>query len=507
MSVGKNKPCPCGSGKKYKVCCMEKDIVKIKEFKFQQPTLNNSQNRLTHKLIHEYTFESIFKEEVSIPNHPIPKGLRSFCLYRIEQILRELNKSEPNDRLLKAFYGELYWLFYKNISQLENKINDIKKASNSEEFMEFENEGLTNIEQQIVLENTVSASLLDYAYNTLDYGAFKIVASFCKEMLLQGLSDDVSIGLVRLQIDTGDELVGWEFVESKSTSSEIIYEYVSMDVLDNEYQKMKLRLNGFSDLSLKTIATAITQEDALKKSKDLISYTGLAMNYFGLLEQELRNIVYKHNKSFTNKRMMWRDLTQFYKENTLPILSKFLPEFGRELAEFNGMRNKSAHGEFISFEEFNKLKTFVFKHRVFEYMSWELKGEIPKIKQMGFIESDVIYGKGELQPDIESFNKSVNELGIIEKDVDVLVNTKEPSMQPGMKHFLELIIKGEAVLVSDFDGGKILFEKIENGEYRATKFNSSAFEDDRRSFPVGSKKIKHNELVKMFEKGAFISPK
>ncbi|MBW1792566.1 MAG: SEC-C domain-containing protein [Deltaproteobacteria bacterium] len=23
--IGRNKPCPCGSGKKYKKCCMEKD--------------------------------------------------------------------------------------------------------------------------------------------------------------------------------------------------------------------------------------------------------------------------------------------------------------------------------------------------------------------------------------------------------------------------------------------------------------------------------------------------
>jgi hypothetical protein len=293
--------------------------------------------------------------------------------------------------------------------------------------MEFENEGLTNIEQQIVLENTVSASLLDYTYNTLDYGAFKIVASFCKQILLQGLSDDKKIGLVRLKIDTGDELVGWEFVESNRSSSEIIYEYVSMDVLDNEYKKMKMKFSGFSDTSLKTIATALTQEDALKKSKDLISYTGLAMSYFGVLERELRNIVYKHNKNLTNKRMMWRELTQFFKDNNLPILSKFMPELGEKLVEFNGMRNKSAHGEFISFEEFNKLKTFVFKNRVFEYMSWELNGEIPKIKKMGFIESDVFYVEGGLQVDMESFNKSVDEIRIIEEEAHVLFHSAEPS--------------------------------------------------------------------------------
>ncbi|MBC7238419.1 MAG: SEC-C domain-containing protein, partial [Chloroflexi bacterium] len=29
--VGRNDPCPCGSGKKYKKCCMLKDMMKEKE--------------------------------------------------------------------------------------------------------------------------------------------------------------------------------------------------------------------------------------------------------------------------------------------------------------------------------------------------------------------------------------------------------------------------------------------------------------------------------------------
>jgi preprotein translocase subunit SecA len=26
--TGRNDPCPCGSGKKYKICCMKKDVEK-----------------------------------------------------------------------------------------------------------------------------------------------------------------------------------------------------------------------------------------------------------------------------------------------------------------------------------------------------------------------------------------------------------------------------------------------------------------------------------------------
>ena len=31
MQVGRNDPCPCGSGKKYKKCCMEKDRTAKRE--------------------------------------------------------------------------------------------------------------------------------------------------------------------------------------------------------------------------------------------------------------------------------------------------------------------------------------------------------------------------------------------------------------------------------------------------------------------------------------------
>lgn len=35
MKIGRNETCPCGSGKKYKKCCMEKDIAEQKLYKFK----------------------------------------------------------------------------------------------------------------------------------------------------------------------------------------------------------------------------------------------------------------------------------------------------------------------------------------------------------------------------------------------------------------------------------------------------------------------------------------
>lgn len=39
--TGRNDPCPCGSGKKYKACCMQK----------QQPTYSLGQRKFTAKVI------------------------------------------------------------------------------------------------------------------------------------------------------------------------------------------------------------------------------------------------------------------------------------------------------------------------------------------------------------------------------------------------------------------------------------------------------------------------
>lgn len=31
MKIGRNDPCPCGSGKKYKNCCLRKDTMSVPE--------------------------------------------------------------------------------------------------------------------------------------------------------------------------------------------------------------------------------------------------------------------------------------------------------------------------------------------------------------------------------------------------------------------------------------------------------------------------------------------
>ena len=60
QKVGRNDPCPCGSGKKYKKCCEEK--VKQKKFNAQLLSEPPAQNRLS----------SLFQHNVK---NPPPKPL------------------------------------------------------------------------------------------------------------------------------------------------------------------------------------------------------------------------------------------------------------------------------------------------------------------------------------------------------------------------------------------------------------------------------------------------
>ncbi len=47
--VGRNEPCPCGSGKKYKRCCQNEPVAKPEDFLWRQ--LRATDDQLTHKLL------------------------------------------------------------------------------------------------------------------------------------------------------------------------------------------------------------------------------------------------------------------------------------------------------------------------------------------------------------------------------------------------------------------------------------------------------------------------
>jgi hypothetical protein len=90
MTVGRNDPCPCGSGKKFKKCCMKKsNVVQLREFKVEQ--FYQQKLRLVNQLsdfIYErvsnklyYRLKSEFKDRAKLKSDKDLGGLLDFWLY------------------------------------------------------------------------------------------------------------------------------------------------------------------------------------------------------------------------------------------------------------------------------------------------------------------------------------------------------------------------------------------------------------------------------------------
>src|SRR5699024_12610867 len=60
MKIGRNDPCYCGSGKKYKKCCLEKDemIKSLEKFSLEEEMFNH----LFYEVVDAYSIEEIINQ-------------------------------------------------------------------------------------------------------------------------------------------------------------------------------------------------------------------------------------------------------------------------------------------------------------------------------------------------------------------------------------------------------------------------------------------------------------
>ena len=49
MKIGRNTPCPCGSGKKYKKCCLGKNVVPVQSLQYRR--FSEAHDRLVEHLL------------------------------------------------------------------------------------------------------------------------------------------------------------------------------------------------------------------------------------------------------------------------------------------------------------------------------------------------------------------------------------------------------------------------------------------------------------------------
>ncbi|MDR1653397.1 MAG: SEC-C domain-containing protein [Prevotellaceae bacterium] len=105
--IGRNNPCPCGSGKKYKECCMNSD----KEFEFAQPKPNKKENK-TFEFIESNNSHPLLNFIIGLQMQPNNHGKNVRMEELATHIVTNLN-SNPNGNL-KLFKQHLDREFASN---------------------------------------------------------------------------------------------------------------------------------------------------------------------------------------------------------------------------------------------------------------------------------------------------------------------------------------------------------------------------------------------------------
>lgn len=74
--VGRNDPCPCGSGKKYKHCCIGKDTAGTSKLKFKAKLLSQPKSQQTEVVnLMDRTFGNSVEAALKQEKPPVPPGM------------------------------------------------------------------------------------------------------------------------------------------------------------------------------------------------------------------------------------------------------------------------------------------------------------------------------------------------------------------------------------------------------------------------------------------------
>lgn len=335
-----------------------------------------SRRNTTKKMFKQILYANIHEDNLPKIRGTKPTGVRSYTLFRMEQLLHELGTSR-RDEILLMIYSDLFWLFEKGLRP--EKLTNIHAAYSELAEVQME-ERLSEFEEQIVIDHAVYAGILDFAQlpkgATLDYGALQITVSFAYRMIKEGIPEGTYFDEAILYIDTGDTLTHWELKKTDKRPEDVWIEFKGQDPLENRFYILKNEYYSFSDESLKALATVLETEQNLPvKSPGLLSYQSLVMGYFGVVERELRAIIHSRENVPANKRIMWKEIVDYVAQHELPILKKYVPQAAEALLALHAIRNKAAHGELVSRQEYEQVRDVFLERKLLLYLAWEKAGE------------------------------------------------------------------------------------------------------------------------------------
>lgn len=344
MKVDRNAPCFCGSGKKYKKCC-----------------LNISKQELFYKKYDN--FGKYFKQYSTFPS-PYGKFKDNYGIYRShrKEILRNLDYvkqqlldlEQLSDLDIQGRMAQVLKLSYLG---LEYFVENLPKFSavppDKEETINiFEKEVLIEISEFILNQYL---SLVDG--NRPNYKRIRSLIQFSLEFMKEK-KETQEDHYVLLSIDTNDQLANWELIKDSDAEKRIQFDF--LDEVSKSYSDKSSEFPGLLESSITSLAAIENQELNLpKKSAQLLSYSGLVMLYFGVIESELKNLVIEILDYGRKESLMWRNLIEIFEQQTVFGSENFQKDLVSGMKRFNILRNKAAHGDFVSLTDYLEVKAFV----------------------------------------------------------------------------------------------------------------------------------------------------
>lgn len=376
---GRNEPCPCGSGVKYKKCCISKEIELIK-------TPITSLREAVQKLN---------VTNPAIPSHDSAKGIRELCLAQLEQVSIYLRREHKKDSVIEIICRDLveladapeskFIMVWKEMLEIKG-FSDQQIVHRVPQLRESARNGAKlSSQERVLLKQLMESNLDEYLMltdmETADYGAMLVLTELCYRIIKEGIPANKKIDSITVYVGSGNQLDSWN-IEYKSellvlnmvpeeSENYIIIEWIPLDEFEHEYEGVVHKLHGLSDGSLKALATALYQERKLESTpRDRVSYNGLASYFTGILEQEFRALIAQNEEGKNVKRLMWKEICDYIKVNEIPYISDAIINVHEKMLEIYPIRNKIAHGDQISLDEYLLVKKISLDLQLLEFISW-----------------------------------------------------------------------------------------------------------------------------------------
>ncbi|MFI2857757.1 YecA family protein [Paenibacillus sp. JSM ZJ436] len=254
---GRNEPCPCGSGKKYKKCCMNKE----------QDVLDTPITSLR---------EAALKVNVAnpaVPSHDSAKGIRELCLAQLEQVFIYLRRQHKKDGVIETICSDLVEL----AEEPENKfitvwkeIYEIKGLSDHQiglqvpRLRELIRKGeKLSLQERTLLKQLMESNLAEFMLlsdvETMDYGAMLVLTELCYNIIKVGIPENKIIESITVYVGSGNKLESWNVTyepklyvlneASLKTEQYIHIEWIPLDEFEHEYESFVHKLHGLSEES------------------------------------------------------------------------------------------------------------------------------------------------------------------------------------------------------------------------------------------------------------------